>query len=224
MLLTPSTHPPFPAPNDPYPSHLTNPPSPKILGEKSVGTVETAGASTPFRPGEPVAGWIYDGAYAQYTLCHSRRRFPIPPTSLPWDVLGGIFTSMWTAWGSLFDAAAPNRGSTLLAHGGTSSLSLWATLLATDHPCTLIATTRQEDKAAKLMDAGAHHVLPESDLDARLRPPVPKGLDRILEPVGPAQILDVALPNLARRRDGRAVQGVAPGPTSRRRTSRRRGT
>ncbi|KAF6228553.1 hypothetical protein HO173_011855 [Letharia columbiana] len=82
-------------------------------------------------------------------------------------------------------------------HGGTSSVGLWAILLATDHQCTLTATTRQGEKIAKLQDAGAHHVLLEPDPDARLRPLVPEGLDRILEPVAPDRILHVALPATA---------------------------
>ena len=178
---------------------------PQILGEEFVGTVETAGTSTSFKPGDAVAGWIYgggkahDGAYAHYTLCHSRRCFSLPSSSLPWSTLGGIFMSMWTAWGSLFLAAQLAPNSVVLVHGATSSVGLFAILLAKDHACTVIATTRNPDKRAKLEAAGADHVLLESELgSSRLRELYPKGVDCILELVGPDQVLAFALPHLAR--------------------------
>ena len=106
--------------------------------------------------------------------------------------------SMWTAWGSLFEAAALQPHSTVLVHGGTSSVGLWAILLAKDHDCTVIATTRKPEKADALKAAGADHVLLESDLDAGLHRLCPHGVDCILELVGPDRLLTFALPNLAR--------------------------
>lgn len=85
-------------------------------------------------------------------------------------------------------------------HGATSSVGLWAILLAKDHGCTVLATTRRSDKIDRLKEAGAHHVLLESDLDASggIHNLFPDGVDCILELVGPDKLLTFALPNLAR--------------------------
>jgi len=90
------------------------------------------------------------------------------------------------------------RKSTFLVHGGTSSVGLWSILLAKDHDCTVIATTRKEEKAAKLKKAGADHVILEHELKDRMKQIAPDGVDCLLELVGPDPIEDFGLPNLAR--------------------------
>jgi len=173
-------------------------------GEEFVGIVEIAGSKTKFKPGDAVTGFIYgggkahDGAYAEYTLAHSQRLFRLPKTSLPWQVLGAIPMSMWTAYGSLFVAGQLSQSSTVLIHGATSSVGLWAVLLAKEHDCTVIATTRKEEKVAKLRQAGADHVVLEHELNDRLKDLAPKGVDCLLELVGPDTIKTFALSSLAR--------------------------
>ena len=106
--------------------------------------------------------------------------------------------SMWTAWGSLFAAAQLQPHSVVLVRGGSSSVGLWALLLARDHGCTVLATTRSREKIAKLKHAGAHHVLLESDLDAAgVHNLFPRGVDCILELLGPDKLLTFTLASLA---------------------------
>lgn len=105
---------------------------------------------------------------------------------------------MWTAWGSLFEAAQLKPNSAVLVHGGTSSVGLWAILLAKDHGCTVLATTRKQDKVEKLKQAGADHVLLESELDSGVNHLCPNGVDCILELVGPDKLTTFTLANLAR--------------------------
>lgn len=112
--------------------------------------------------------------------------------------------SMWTAWGSLFEAAELELkpAATVLIHGATSSVGIWAILLAKNyypqHNCTVIATTRNAEKVDKLKRAGADHVILESDLDSSLRKLYPSGVDCILELVGPDQLLPFTLQHLSR--------------------------
>jgi NADPH2:quinone reductase len=106
--------------------------------------------------------------------------------------------SMWTAHGSLFEAGQISKGATVLIHGATSSVGVWACLLAKSHGCTVIATTRQQSKIAKLESLGVDHVLLEDDLDTQLKKLAPKGIDCILELVGPDTLQSFALPNLAK--------------------------
>ncbi|KEQ67777.1 NAD(P)-binding protein [Aureobasidium melanogenum CBS 110374] len=181
-----------------------HPDPPKILGEEFVGTVEEAGSETKFKKGELCTGFIYgggkafDGAYAEYVICPAQRLFRLPQTSLSWDVLGAITMSMWTAYGSLFEAAQLTNGATALIHGATSSVGVWAVLLAKDHGCTVIATTRKQDKAEKLKSIGADHVVLEEELNNQLEKLAPSGVDCLLELVGPDTIESLALPNLAK--------------------------
>ncbi|KAG9668378.1 NAD(P)-binding protein, partial [Aureobasidium melanogenum] len=181
-----------------------HPDPPKILGEEFVGTVEEAGSETKFKKGELCTGFIYgggkafDGAYAEYVICPAQRLFRLPQTSLSWDVLGAITMSMWTAYGSLFEAAQLTNGTTALIHGATSSVGVWAVLLAKDHGCTVIATTRKQDKAEKLKSIGADHVVLEEELDNQVKKLAPSGVDCLLELVGPDTIESLALPNLAK--------------------------
>lgn len=105
---------------------------------------------------------------------------------------------MWTAYGSLFEAGQLTKGQTALIHGATSSVGLWAVLLAKDHGCTVIATTRKQEKATRLKTAGADHVILEHELSSKLKSIAPKGVDCLLELVGPDTIQSLALPNLAK--------------------------
>ena len=106
--------------------------------------------------------------------------------------------SMWTAYGALVDAAQCGKGNSVLVHGGTSSVGIWAILLAKEKGCTVIATTRQEWKVERLKASGADHVLLEKGLDDELGKLYPNGVDIILELVGPDQLTSVAFGNLAR--------------------------
>ena len=170
---------------------------PTILGEEFVGEVEEAGSSCGFKTGEKVTGFIYgggkahDGAYAEFTICHKRRLFRLPETELPWNVLGAIPMSMWTAYGSLFEAGrlgVRGKGATVLVHGGTSSVGLWAILLAKDKGHAVVATTRNKDKVERLRKAGADHVVLEEDMETEIPKLFPKGVDVVLELVGPSTL------------------------------------
>ena len=185
---------------------------PVVLGEEFVGYVAEAGSNTTFESGELVTGFIYgggkahDGAYAQYTICHRRRLFRLPADAdekIPMEVLGAIPMSAWTAYGSLVLAGELKKGETILIHGASSSVGVWAILLAKDAGCTVIATTRQEEKIDRLKYAGADCAILEQDLKTKLSQAFPKGVDVVFELVGPDQVLELALPLLARR--GRVV-------------------
>jgi NADPH2:quinone reductase len=167
---------------------------PAVLGEEFVGEVEEAGSGSGFNRGEKVTGFIYgggkahDGAYAQFTVCHKRRLFRLPETQLPWSVLGAIPMSMWTAYGSLFEAGrlgVRGKEASVLVHGGTSSVGLWAILLAKDQGHTVIATTRNKTKVDRLRKSGADHVVLEEDMEIEIPKLYPKGVDVVLELVGP---------------------------------------
>jgi NADPH:quinone reductase-like Zn-dependent oxidoreductase len=188
---------------------------PAILGEELVGVVEEAGTDTGLRRGDVVTAFIYgggkahDGAYAQYSICHRKRLYRLPfadeeevERGIGWKVLAAVPMSMWTAYGSIFEAGRlgcrnKNEQETLLIHGGTSSVGVWAILLAKDKGFTVIATTRQEDKLEQLQKAGADHAVLDQDLEQLVGQAFPRGVDVVLELVGP-DMLQRVLPLTAR--------------------------
>jgi len=182
---------------------------PKILGEEFVGEVEEAGTATDFKPGDVVCGFAYgggkpyDGAYAEYTICHKQRLYRLPPTAreIPWEVLGAIPMGLWTAYGSIFNGGQTKPGDTVFIHGATSSVGIWGILVCKDKGCTVIASTRQESKIQKLKDAGADFVVLEDDLEADpdcVKKLVPGGANTVLEIIGLHKLKSVALPSTAK--------------------------
>jgi len=181
---------------------------PKILGEEFVGEVEEAGADTSFKVGDIVAAWAYgggkayDGAYAEYTICHQRVCWKLPDTAreIPWEVLGAVPMSLWTAYGAIFEAGETKPGSTVFIHGATSSVGVWGILVCKDQGCTVIASTRQASKVQKLKDAGADYVVLEADLESSpetIRRIAPNGVDTVLEIIGIDAIKKISMPALA---------------------------
>ena len=169
---------------------------PAILGEEFAGEVEQAGSQSGYKQGDKVTGFVYgggkayNGAYAEFVIVHSRRLYRLPETSLSWDVLAAIPMSMYTAWGALNLAARLRERSkpVVLIHGATSSVGVWALLIAKDAGATVIATTRNAAKVQQLKQAGADHVVLENDLDTEIPKLYSEGVDIVVELVGPDQV------------------------------------
>lgn len=191
---------------------------PAILGEEFVGEIDEAGANTPFQKGDKVASWVYgggkahDGAYAEITICHKRRVFRLPETSLPWNILGAIPMSMYTAYGCIEECARLSqraKAASVLVHGGTSSVGVWAVILAKGMGAEVIATTRNPAKVDKLKETGADHVLLEESLDQEVAKLCPSGVDVVVELVGPMNLVRVL--NLTARHGTVSGVGVLNG-------------
>ncbi|OQU99352.1 Alcohol dehydrogenase GroES-like domain-containing protein [Cladophialophora immunda] len=174
-----------------------HPDPPKILGEELVGEIVEAADDTPFKPGEKVisthagGGKAFDGSYAEYAICHSRRVYHLPQeTTVSWDQLGALGMSYLTAYGMVMMSGRLGdkpQGSSVIVHGATSSVGIFALLIAKDHGATVIATTRQSKKFDKLKNCGADYTLLESDLDVKIPQILPDGADLVVELVGADQ-------------------------------------
>ncbi|KAH0841494.1 hypothetical protein AYO21_07087 [Fonsecaea monophora] len=173
------------------------PEPPQILGEELVGEVVEAATDTPFRSGDKVAsthaggGKAFDGSYAEYAICHSRRVYHLPQdTTLSWELLGALPMSFLTAYGMVMISARLGSrppGSSVIVHGATSSVGVFAVLIAKDQGASVIATTRQAKKVDQLKHCGADHVLLESELDEKIPQILPNGADVVVELVGADQ-------------------------------------
>jgi NADPH2:quinone reductase len=176
---------------------------PRVLGIECVGVVEAA-PGTSLQTGQTVAavmggmGRDYDGGYAEYTLMPADHVLPMQ-TSLPWETLAALPESYLTAWGSLFEAMEVRSGQSLLVRGGTSSVGMAAIALARDKGLHVLATTRNQAKAAALRENGADEVIIDTGQIAnQVKKRVAGGVNGVLELIGTVTLLD-------------SLQAAAPG-------------
>src|SRR3954447_23050376 len=162
---------------------------PRVLGIEATGIVAAAPGGE-FKEGQQVAammggmGRTFDGGYAEFTSVPATQVVPFR-SELDWSTLGGIPEMLQTAHGSLTVGLDAQPGQTLLIRGGTSSVGMAAAILATDRGLTVLATTRQPDRAAPLKAIGVGHVLvDDGDVATQARAVVPDGFDAALELVG----------------------------------------
>jgi NADPH:quinone reductase-like Zn-dependent oxidoreductase len=168
---------------------------PRVLGIECVGEVE-ADPSGEYQKGQPVAalmggmGREYDGSYAEYTAVPKSILYPFRST-LSWEMLGAIPEMFQTVHGSLHVSLRVQKGETLLIRGGTSSIGMLATQMATHAGLTVIATTRQAAKGPLLLANGAAHVLiDDGHLKEKVRAVFPQGVDHVLELIGTTTLKD----------------------------------
>ena len=186
-----------------------------ISGIECVGVVKACPGGE-FEVGSKVAAWMggmgrtISGSYAEYTLVPATNVCSIS-SNLPWAELAAFPESYATAWTCLFRNLEIKKGQTLLIRGATSSLGQAALNMAVNAGVTVIATTRNKERFAMLLQKGASRVeLEGPDMSKRL--PECKQLDAILDLVGNSVIMDSL--NMLRR-GGRAclagwLGGLAP--------------
>ena len=168
---------------------------PRVLGLDLAGVVAAAPAGE-FRKGEAVAsamgglGRGFDGSYAEYACVPATQLVPIP-ADLPWPVLGAAPETLHTAWGALSRSLQVERGDRLLIRGGATPVGLAALGIATRRGAIVCATIPSCADAALLRRRGARHVIVDNGAIARHVVAVfPRGMDKVLELVGPATLAD----------------------------------
>jgi NADPH:quinone reductase len=106
-------------------------------------------------------------------------------SDLPWEELGAIPESFAT--GNL----ALAEGQTLVIRGATSALGQAALNIAAHAGARIIATTRNPNRATKMQELGARHVVLDGPgLARRVRELHPQGVDAVFELVGNSTLLD----------------------------------
>ena len=162
---------------------------PRVLGIECVGVVEDGG-QTDLNPGQRVAaamggmGRLFDGGYAEKAVIPRKNVYPIE-TDLDWITLGAIPETYLTAWGVIHEAIGLQSDTSLLIRGGTSSVGLACACIAKEMKCTVLATTRNENKVQIIKDVGVNHVLIDSgSVERQVKAILPEGVQGVVELVG----------------------------------------
>ncbi|MDZ7840980.1 MAG: zinc-binding dehydrogenase [Gammaproteobacteria bacterium] len=168
---------------------------PRILGIEAVGTIDACPSGRLVR-GDIVAtamggmGRAFDGSYAEYVVVPEDQVQAVQ-TTLSWSTLAALPEMVQTAYGALFRGLCILPGATILIRGGTSSVGLMASILAHDHGCTVVSTTRDATRRHLLERYGARHVvIDKGNVVDDVRSLIPDGVDNVLDLVGTPTIAD----------------------------------
>jgi NADPH:quinone reductase len=135
----------------------------QVPGIECAGIVE-ADPSGQLAPDTPVVallggmGRTRNGSYAELVTVPSGNVLPVV-TSLPWAALAALPEVYATAWAGLHQNLDLRPGQTVLVRGATSALGQAAVNVAAGEGATVIATTRDPNRAALLRAIGATQVL-----------------------------------------------------------------
>ena len=128
-------------------------------------------------------GRSFNGSYAEYALLPERIVFAVD-SDLPWEALGAVPETYFTAWGSLFECLHLTADDTLLIRGATCALGCAAMQIASALGCRVIATTHRETKLALIADAD-EAVLDDGKLTGMIH-----GVTKALDLIGPRNLKD----------------------------------
>jgi NADPH2:quinone reductase len=168
---------------------------PRVLGIEATG-IAAACPGGEFPVGAQVAammggmGRTFDGGYAQYT-CVPAAQVIAFRSELDWATLGAVPEMLQTSYGSLTIGLDAQPGESLLIRGGTSSVGMATAVLAKRRGMTVLATTRNPEKAAALREIGVDHVvIDDGQVALRTREILPDGVEKALELVGTPTLPD----------------------------------
>ena len=128
-------------------------------------------------------GRSFNGSYAEYALLPQRIVFKID-SDLPWEALGAVPETYFTAWGSLFECLHLTPNDILLIRGATCALGYAAIQIAGALGCRVIATTHRESKLSLLAEAD-EAVIDDGRLTGKLH-----GVTKALDLIGPRNLRD----------------------------------
>lgn len=171
---------------------------PRVLGIECVGEV-IKDPSAELKNGQKVAAFMggmgrdFDGSYAEYGVFPKSILMPFDST-LSWSILGALPEMFQTVYGSLHLALKIQKGESLLIRGGSSSIGLLATQMASKFGLSVISTTRDRNKEQSLLSNGANKVLIDNSLIyENIKETNPEGVDKALELVGVNTLPDTLL-------------------------------
>lgn len=146
---------------------------PHVLGREGVGIVTALGLDVRhFRIGDQVGilrcdvGVTRWGTLAEQVVVPADSLAPIPDGWSPEEMAGAplVFLTAWQALTQWSDPPAPPPpGKTLLVTGASGGVGVASVLLGKSMGLTIVALSRNRDKAARLLEIGADHVFDPAD-------------------------------------------------------------
>ena len=178
---------------------------PFVPGMEAAGTVRAAPAGSGLRPGDRVAAFTRDGAFAEVTVAPAHLTFALPD-ALDFAEGAALVLNTHTAAFALVTRGRLQAGETVLVHGAAGGVGTAALQVARGLGARTIAVVSSDEKADVARRAGADDVVRS---DGAWLDEVRGGVDLVVDPVGGDRFTD----SLRSLRPGR------PGP--RRRLHRR---
>lgn len=137
----------------------------EIPGLEFAGEVlETGNRATTLRPGDRVMGIVGGGAHAERLAIHERLCLRIPP-GLGFEQAAAIPEAYLTAFDALLTRGRLRPGESVLVQAAGSGVGTAACRLALECGARVIATSRRQDKRARLSACGVDTVLDPSEDD-----------------------------------------------------------
>jgi len=173
---------------------------PHVVGYQASGVVRDVGAEVDdFEPGQRVAAVMMHGSHAELASVAARKTWPIPD-DLGFEQAAAVPIEFGTASDCVFEFGRLTVGETVLVRGAAGGVGIAAVQLAKMAGATVIATTRGTDRARRLAQLGADHVLDDGgDVAAEVeRLTDGEGAHLVVDPVG-GRVLEESVRALAYR-------------------------
>jgi NADPH2:quinone reductase len=166
------------------------PTPPFVPGGEAAGTVLEVGAGvTSIAPGDRVAAWMVNGAFAERVCVPELAAVKIPD-GVSFEVGAATLITYATTYHALVDRAAIAAGENMLVLGADGGVGIAAVELGTLLGAKVIAGASSAEKLAFCREHGAQHGIDYAteDLKARLKElTAGHGADVIYDPVGGAR-------------------------------------
>jgi putative PIG3 family NAD(P)H quinone oxidoreductase len=167
-----------------YPSPPGAPPHP---GLEVAGTISAMGSEVrEFRVGDRVCALLQGGGYSEYCAVNEGQVLPIPG-SLTMIEAASLPEAAFTVWSNVFEFGRLQPGETLLVHGGSSGIGVFAIQLATALGHTVFTTAGSAEKCRLCEQLGAKRAINyknEDFVDVIEAETSGRGVDVILDMVG----------------------------------------
>lgn len=164
---------------------------PDVPGLEVAGIVEAVGDGvTTLEPGTRVCALVDGGGYAEFAIAAAPLVFPIPESL---DMVGAASMpeAAFTAWYNLFGVAALKPGESVLIHGGTSGVGVFAIQMlgALGHPVFATCGTDEKCAAAEALGASLALNYAKEKFDSSVTRRIGRDIDVVLDMSGGAHTL-----------------------------------
>ena len=163
------------------------PPLPFVCGTDAAGVVVEAGSKvTRIKPGDRVAVFHWNGAFAERMVAKDHSAIHLPD-NVDFKVAATVMHCYGTALYSLQNRGRIQAGETLVVHGAAGGVGLATVDVGRHLGARVIGTVGSDDKAALVKEYGAEHVInytSESVKERVLELTAGRGADVICDTVG----------------------------------------